>query len=233
MNYQTTERQHQLAARYVLGSMRGQARHKFQRLLMEQPKLRDEVTFWELHLNELAAQLPEQQAPKSTWLTIETRLGWRRGQSSNPLEKKAGNGWRWLTGALAALLVLVMLNQTLLTPTPVPEADRIAVIQNSEARTLWLLEQREQLLEVAAVGAIEPLTNEDYELWMLPASGAAPISLGLLPQQGRRSLNVPATVDLQTIAALAVSREPLGGSPLDVPSGPVLFTTDFITVSGS
>lgn len=228
MNYQTTERQHQLAARYVLGSMRGQARRKFQRLLMEQPKLRDEVTFWEQHLNELAEQLPEKSAPKHTWDAIERRLGWRRQKATS------GSGWRWLSAALATLLVVVMLSQTLLAPMPgVPEAERIAVIQSSEARTLWLLEQRDQVLDVAAVGAITPLTNEDYELWMLPAGGAAPISLGLLPQQGTRTLKVPANVDLQNIAALAVSREPLGGSPLAVPSGPVLFTTDFIKVSES
>lgn len=226
MNYQATERQHQLAARYVLGSMRGQARRKFQRLLMDYPKLRDEVTFWESHLNELATQLPEKAAPKSAWQAIEKRLGWRKQQA------KSTTGWRWLTTALAAVLVIVVLNQTIIAPMPdVPQADRIAVIQNSEARTLWLLEQREQVLEVAAVGAVELLTNEDYELWMLPKSGAAPISLGLLPQQGSRTLTVPANVDLQQIAALAVSREPLGGSPLAVPSGPVLFTTDFIKVS--
>ncbi|MDN7126893.1 anti-sigma factor [Pseudidiomarina terrestris] len=226
MNYQSTERQHQLAARYVLGSMRGQARAKFQRLLMEYPKLRDEVTFWEQHLNELAAQLPDKSAPKSAWEAIERRLGWRRQQVTS------NRGWRWLTATLAAILVVVTLSQTLLAPMPgVPQAERIAVIQNSDARTLWLLEQREQVLDVAAVGAIDPLANEDYELWMLPEGGAAPISLGLLPQQGTRTLNVPANVDLQNIAALAVSREPLGGSPLAVPSGPVLFTTDFVVVS--
>ncbi|MGQ4276434.1 anti-sigma factor [Pseudidiomarina sp. E22-M8] len=225
MNYQFIERQHELAARYVLGSMRGQARRKFQRLLMEHPNLRDEVTFWELHLNELAAQLPDKAAPKSTWDAIETRLGWRRQTATS------SSGWRWLTAALATVLVVLTLNQALLMPSA-PQPERIAVIQ-SEARTLWLLEQREQVLNVAAVGAITPLSNEDYELWMLPKGGAAPISLGLLPQQGTRPLNVPANVNLQEIAALAVSREPIGGSPLAGPSGPVLFTTDFIKVSKS
>ncbi|MDP5206304.1 hypothetical protein ORI99_04495 [Alishewanella sp. SMS9] len=52
MKYQSTELQHQLAARYVLGSMRGLARQRFQRLLMDIPALRDEVAFWEEHLHE-------------------------------------------------------------------------------------------------------------------------------------------------------------------------------------
>lgn len=222
MNYQSVELQHQLAARYVVGSMRGSARRRFQRLLMDLPKLREEVAFWEEHLYELTDVIPTQQPSDTVWQRIEERLGFVR-----PKQKSVK--WPWLIGAFASLLLLV--NVVLLTSTDsvVPtKVDRVAVIQNAEARTLWLIEQRDQTFEVAAVGAIEKVPNQDYELWMLPTDGTAPISLGLLPQQGEASLPISSSIDLTEIAALAVSREPLGGSPEPIPTGPVLYTTDLI-----
>ena len=65
----------------------------------------------------------------------------------------------------------------------------------------------------------------DYELWVLRDDGV-PVSLGLLPQSGERELSLsPGAIDaLGRGELLAVSLEPLGGSPEDVPTGPVLYT---------
>lgn len=227
MNYQSTELQHALAARYVIGSLRGLARRKFIKLQMQYPALRDEVIFWELHLNELTQQIPTQAAPQAAWATLQQRLGWQRLPDAQPPAKTPW--WAWLSSAVAAVLLIVVVQQTTVQqPEPVPSTDRIAVIQNDAARTLWLIEQREQELYVSATANVDPLSNEDYQLWMLPANGEAPISLGLLPQQGQRTLPVPSTIDLNQVAALAVSREPLGGSPEAIPTGPVVFTTDLL-----
>ncbi|CAI8156393.1 MAG: Uncharacterised protein [Pseudidiomarina mangrovi] len=223
MNYNHTELQHQLAARYVVGSMRGAARRRFQRLLMDYPKLRSEVAFWEQHLHELTDILPPLPPHERVWRGIQQRLGWLA-----PAQQKRWT-WPWLTAAVASVLLVANLAiMTLVTPPDTAIIDRVAVIQNQQARTLWLIEQRQQQLRVAAVGAIEPLINEDYQLWMLPTDGTDPVSLGLLPQQGEVLLALVAAVDLNDVAALAVSREPLGGSPLSVPTGPVLYTTDLI-----
>lgn len=226
MNYQNTELQHALAARYVIGSLRGNARRKFIKLQMQYPKLRDEVIFWEQHLNELTQRIPLTPAPKTAWPKIQQRLGWQTTQQS----KTNKTPWfAWLSSVTAAILLTIIVQQTLITqPQTVPSTDRIAVIQNEKARTLWLIEQRDNALYVAATDNIDPIANEDYQLWMLPANGEAPISLGLLPQQGQRTLQVPANIDLAQVAALAVSREPLGGSPEAVPTGPVVFTTDLL-----
>ncbi|WP_258240010.1 anti-sigma factor [Pseudidiomarina homiensis] len=225
MNYQITELQHALAARFVIGSMRGSARQRFIRLQMQFPRLRDEVIFWEQHLNELTQQIPTQPAPQSAWASIQQRLGWDAAPTTSSGKT---SWWAWLSSIAAAVLLVVLVQQTLLTE-PTPSTDRIAVIQNESARTLWLIEQRDQQLYVSATANVDPLTNEDYQLWMLPANGEAPISLGLLPQQGQRTLTVPAELDLSQVAALAVSREPLGGSPEAIPTGPVVFTTDLLS----
>ncbi|WP_417659344.1 anti-sigma factor domain-containing protein [Pseudidiomarina sp.] len=222
MNYSTTEIKHQLAARYVIGSMRGSARKRFQRLLMTIPSLRNEVAFWEEHLYALTDTVPERQAPERIWKSVEQRLGWL------PKDPVKTSWWSWGFRLAAALLLINLLVISPDEPQKVQAFERVAVIQNDDAQTLWLIQQNQQTLSVRAVGNIELRAENDYELWMLPQSGSAPISLGLLPQQGVRSLTIAATINLNDVAALAVSREPLGGSPLAVPSGPVVYTTDLV-----
>jgi anti-sigma-K factor RskA len=66
-----------------------------------------------------------------------------------------------------------------------------------------------------------------HELWALPANGAAPVSLGLLPQTGSRKVALDPVQAAALLAAgqLAVSREPAGGSPTGAPTGPVLIVS--------
>lgn len=217
-----TEIQHQLAARYVIGSMRGAARRRFMRLLMTDPAMREHVTFWEQHLFALTETVPARELSPKVWGQIERRLGWVK------VEQNRGKWWLWGFTAAAALLLINLL--TLVAPfTPVPESiERVAVVQNDDAQTLWLIKQQGQTLTVNVVGNLEKRADADYQLWMLPQSGSAPISLGLLPQQGERVLTIGNQINLNDVAALAVSREPLGGSPLNVPSGPVVYVTDIV-----
>lgn len=224
MNYEATELQHQLAARYVIGSMRGQARARFKRFLMEFPKLRSEVVFWEQHLSTLVEVIPARTPDAAVLKRIYQRLGWQTEAKPNWWQRWVGFG-----AATAVLLVMLVVGNIYFEPPTAPvSASRIAVIQGSDARTLWLIEQQQRRLAVKVVGQVELLSNEDYQLWMLPSNGNPPISLGLLPQQGEVVLELAANIALDDIAALAVSREPAGGSPIDVPTGPVLYTTDLV-----
>jgi anti-sigma-K factor RskA len=61
------------------------------------------------------------------------------------------------------------------------------------------------------------------ELWALTASGT-PVSLGLLPVTGdhHRVLTPGQRAALDGTKQLAVSLEPVGGSPTGLPTGPVL-----------
>ncbi|UAK23175.1 anti-sigma factor [Sphingomonas nostoxanthinifaciens] len=63
------------------------------------------------------------------------------------------------------------------------------------------------------------------ELWVVPAS-AKPVSLGLvpLPHPTWRSFKPIAAPMLQPGATLAISLEPIGGSPTGQPTGPIILT---------
>lgn len=84
-----------------------------------------------------------------------------------------------------------------------------------------------QTLDVKATELAAAKVLNDYQLWMVPSDGNAPISLGLLPQKGQVSLAEVSQFDSLGTAAIAASLEPLGGSPTGAPSE-VLFVSELV-----
>lgn len=225
MKYQDQELLDALAVDFILGAMKGAARKRFQRLMMANPKVRQSVWRWEQHLNPLAESLPATAPNKAVWQRIQQRLGWVVA-ATPAAPAKTGKYWLALATAASLLLAVVMLRPLLQSPL----SQDIAVIQTNDAKAWWLVSKAGNMLRVKATAAVTDDIAHDYELWMLPADGQAPISLGLLPQQGERALSWPAAADGIAIAALAVSLEPLGGSATGAPTGPVLFTAEIVTL---
>lgn len=226
MNYLQQERLDALSVNYVLGGMRGKARQRFQRLLMQQQQARESVWRWEQHLNPLAESLPAVEPDENLWQKLQQRLGW---QSAEVVQLKPKSSWlhpaNWVAVAAAACLALV-----LLLPPPATAPVELAVIQTKEAKALWLVSKQADTVVLQATAAVPADPAHDYELWMLPTSGQPPISLGLLPQSGKVSYPWPKAAAGLMVAVLAVSLEPKGGSPTGQPTGAVLHTSELMTL---
>lgn len=233
MNYLTEDRQNALSSEYVLGTLDGSARIRFQRLLMQHNSLRHTLWRWEGRLNELGGALPEITPSPDVWEKIQTRLGFNVNTPSNqnvvslpPRKPKSLQWFAGLSAAAAVLMAVLLVNLQSLEPV-VP--GQIAIVQSEKAQALWVIELRENELLVTATDRFTPLDNKDYELWMVAADGRPPISLGLLPKQGALRLPRSALFDQLQVAALAVSLEPLGGSPNGQPTT-VLYTAELVTI---
>lgn len=226
MNYLQQERLDALSVNYVLGGMRGKARQKFQRLLMQQQQARQTVWRWEQHLNPLAESLPPVEPEERLWQKLQQRLGW---QQPEVVQFKRQSSWlhptSWVAAAAAACLALV-----LLLPPATTAPVELAVIQTKEAKALWLVSKQGDKVTLQATAAVTTDPAHDYELWMLPTSGQAPVSLGLLPQSGKVSYAWPQAAQGLVVAVLAVSLEPKGGSPTGQPTGAVLHTSELMTL---
>jgi anti-sigma-K factor RskA len=75
MNYADPEVRDRLAAEYALGTLRGPARRRFERLLSGDARLRDLAEDWELRLNLLAESTPAVAPPARVWEQIAQRVG--------------------------------------------------------------------------------------------------------------------------------------------------------------
>ncbi|HEY8938598.1 MAG TPA: anti-sigma factor, partial [Cellvibrio sp.] len=183
MNYLTEERQNALSSEYVLGSLQGQARVRYQRLLMQHNSLRHHLWRWESRLNELGGALPAVQPAPEVWERIQARLGFggsiqspasTNGDQANNislLSQRRPRALQWFAGlsAAAAILLAVLLVNVQRAGPLIPA--QIAVVQSEKAQALWLIELREDQLLVTATDKFKPLDNQDYELWMVAADG--------------------------------------------------------------
>lgn len=231
MNYEKPELLEQLAAAYVLGTLRGGARRRFARLARESSVIQREIWRWERQLLPLTDKIEPQIPPPGVWQGIEEQLGFR--------DRPANRSLGWLWPAVSALLALALVALVLPFPTGDPAeqvltpAERLAFIQDTQQQPLWVVTVDDEtgLLSSIAVNAPAKDADRVFELWMLPEQGP-PRSFGLLPtaQNARRQQSLsPALIALLGRAkGVAVSLEPPGGSPTGAPTGPVLFTAPVI-----
>jgi anti-sigma-K factor RskA len=224
MNVREPKRADALAAEYVLGTLRGRARERFESLVRTDRALADAARNWEERLLPLAEALPPVAPPARVWTAILARI--RGAPGSRPTLWSSLGLWRAL--AVASLATVVALSAVLLRPTPAaPEGALVVVLAGTDAKPVLVAsaDRLSRTLSVKPVGRVDVAADRALELWMLPAGGN-PRSLGLVSATdvARVALSAPADEALRNIPALAVSLEPSGGSPTGLPTGPVLYT---------
>lgn len=232
MRYDHPELQQKLAAEYVLGTLQGAARRRFERLLAQDEALRRCVSAWEARLSPWAGAVKEVTVPDRVWSGIQRRLGFIRP----PPEKAAAPGlwrwWAWGSTTLAAVLALFLVMRPGLAPTPAPagpEYRDLAVLSTDRAEAVWIVRVRRDrsALEFSGLSTVTVPAGRDLELWSIPADGA-PHSLGVLSVSNGRTAQVELTAGIKTRmadgVALAISLEPPGGSLTGAPTGPVLWS---------
>lgn len=211
-----------LAAEYVLGTLRGGARRRFDTLLPAHPLLRNAVADWQARLAPLADGVPAVEPSAQLWSRIEQRLFAGAQQDALPWWRRLGV-WQGLATAatVAAIGLGVLLNQ------PQPVQPPIVIVLNANPDAAGVLPARfvasvtadGRALVLRPVDAVALDANRALELWAVPGQGA-PRSLGLVrPDQATTVLR---TQLLDNTAAFAVSLEPAGGSPTGAPTGPIL-----------
>ena len=231
MNYQHPQLLDELGAQYALGTLRGAARARFERLCKQLPAAQNAVQRWEDRLQGMASQIEPVKPPAAVWQNVQTRLGMNRR------EERAGvTGW-WqrmqlgLAAGMAAAAVGIVTWLVLNIQSTAP----LATFADQQQATQWSIEANKDRSElvITRVAATALEAQRDYELWALPDSGSAPVSLGLLPKSGKGELRLSAA-QRQALAGaskVAISLEPVGGSPTGAPTGPVLFATEVIRVT--
>jgi anti-sigma-K factor RskA len=231
MNYQHPELLEELAAQYVLGTLRGRARRRFERYCKHNASALHAVRRWEDRLVDLLAGVVPVAPSAVVWEQIRFRV--RRDRALRPKRVFATFGnWRF---ALAAGIAALAIAFGLWTGIGPGSTQPVANVWSPQQGQLWTIEAPRSRgeLRVAATENLKLNPARAYELWALPGAGAAPVSLGLLPQAGRATLelNEAQRLALSRSRQIAISEEPPGGSPTGAPTGPVLFVAD-IAVAG-
>ena len=227
MNYNNETLRNALAAEYVLGTLRGGARRRFKQVMMESQTVSETVWMWEQYLNGMGEHVSPITPDDKVWHNIQSRLGFITEENKKTENPKPLVSFTQLL--IAASLVIVVLFASMQFRDDIAPVTQFAVVNDENANPLWLIEISEEDLIVRPTDQLAQLTDKDYQLWIVPASGAPPVSLGLLPQSGRLISPAPEALKTVPFTILAVSLEPLGGSPTGQPTE-VLFTANINTV---
>jgi anti-sigma-K factor RskA len=213
-----------LASTYVLGTLAGGARRRFERLLRERADLQLAVAEWDARLGALGQTVPPRTAPPRVWVTIDART--RPLAVAAAPARPGALGWLKpagfsLGGLIAGLLAASAL--FVLVPGMFITADRVALLtgQRLPQSYVGLLTDAQgngkllvsslrhgTAMTVKVIGPITPPAQGRLVLWAVPTQGPAFV-LGPVPLTGSATSQLPGTSEqlLSKVQKLVVTVE--------------------------
>ena len=236
MTFDDPQERSATAGEYVLGTLSPADREAFEQALVGNAALQAEVYYWQDRLLPLANRVTAEQPAAQLWSNIEARLGVAPMATTATLPSTpAANDpmwqrlrrWRVVSGmAIAASVLLASLLVLRAPGPPATPADRyLALLQSPDKSTGWVVEvtagDKVRLVPVGTTTEVPP--GKALQFWTKAEGASGPTSLGLIrPGQVTElpAARLPA-VGERTLFELTL--EPETGSPIDRPTGPVLF----------
>lgn len=222
--YQKPELYERLAMEYSLGTLKGQARSRFEKLMVIHPFIRVAVDEFDAKFAVLAEQVPEVTPPESVWKNIEASIHTKQ-ESEATLEKSRFSllGFFSRKGyALAGIMILVsaffifgnpefsstntpiMFTATLVSSQNEPMAEVVAMKSDMKMRI--------QLKEEVIVPEGKKLT-----FWCMPKDPSKPaMNMGTLASTGSNEMEMTKQTWLGLIDAseFVISFEPSNANNL-------------------
>ena len=229
MDYGRSDLADALAAAYVLGTMRGAARRRFEALLPAHVELRRATAAWQERLLPLTEAIDPVEPPGEVWRRISDRLDRRKSVATGAWQRLSF--WRGLTAfaSVAAIGLAVLL------ASPRPAAPPVVVVLAPTGAAASAAAAGPIVASISGDGTtlvtrpIVPVAAQPdraLELWAVPTDGSGPRSLGVLPTGAGATVALRGKV-LAGVDTLAVSVEPRGGSPTGKPTGPIVYAGKF------
>lgn len=247
MKYRNAKLRQMLAAEYVLGTLRGAARRRFERLLKKDAALAKELRWWERRFGALQYGVKPVVPREIVWAEIDRRIHAGKLVELPPArsivdDRGPLNFWRgWAVAASAATVMLgyslwlqlrdgpqvIEKVRTVQVQVPQPMPWMATLQPNAPAHWVVIYIPEKRQLKVSAAGAYPmDAAKQSLQLWVLDDAGQ-PHPMGLVPEAGL-TLEIPMPGELPQKPVMAVSVEPKGGSPTGLPTGPVVSTAPLL-----
>lgn len=227
-SYKNPELRDRLAAEYVLGTLRGRARARFESLQRYDPGLRRIVTEWEDRITPLVFAAGEIAPPARLWPALARRIA---GTARNEGWFANLAFWRGLAVTSSAFVLILALFIGM-APRPELPMAMVAVMNDEQGQPAMVVSwppmkaTRDPHIRIKVVQAHPTMApGTSWELWMLPPGKAAPVSLGLISTDVDQTMKLKPGLagKMEGAWGMAMSIEPERGSPTGAPTGPVIF----------
>lgn len=224
-------------AEYVLGVLDADARAEVAHEVQTSDEAATAVNLWHRRLQPMNEEIAPVEPPDHVWTRIQQALRLdtpERGRTTTvtPGLWSSLRFWHWFglgAGALAAACLVLLF--VAIGPRIAPRSPAIpfmaSTITQTDGHVGWTatMDIQQARIIVVPVAPASFARGKAPQLWLVPA-GQKPISVGMIAADAPTTLELDRTLlaQLGPTAALAVSVEPMGGSPTGQPTGPVVAT---------
>jgi anti-sigma-K factor RskA len=168
------EQRSQAAAEYALGSLDNADKARVEALMAVSHDLQAEIEQWREYLDVLNTDLTPVKPPASVWKEIDART------------KTSSSVWSWK--ALAGFSFALMLSVGLFFQWPQDKPSAwVPLINNAQQEPGWVMNvsMKNQQVVVESQYPVSMPGDSVYEIWLM-SDGHEPMSLGFLPESGKR-----------------------------------------------
>jgi anti-sigma-K factor RskA len=220
-----------LAGEYVLGTLSATRRADVEARMKNDAALRTAVEIWEEKLSPLSALVEPTEPSAALWSRIESSIAATPSVASRVFAKPPSNWWNSLnlwrgltaTGFAAAALMGVVIVTNIAQP-PAP-GYMVVLVGPQDKSPGWVVQAStsSQQARLIPLGKMEVPGDKSLQFWTKGDDWKGPVSLGLV--KPGKSLEIPLDKlpPLQPNQLFEITLEPSNGSPIDRPTGPILF----------
>lgn len=212
-----------LASAYVLGTLGGAARRRFERLQRDRADVRLAVVLWESRLGELGQAVPPRVPSPRVWAAIEARtrpIATAAPAQASPWRWLQPAGWGtggWLAGLVTASLLFVLVpglfvssdQVAMRTGERLPQS-YVGLLTDAQGNGKLLVSslRHGRTMTVKVIGPITPPAQGRLVLWAVPANAPA-FMLGTVPASGSATSVLPDSSEklLSKVQKLVVTLE--------------------------
>lgn len=212
-----------LAGEYVLGTLPAAARAEVEQRLRLDPALRLAVQQWEADLLPLTALVEPVTPSAALWRRIE------QGTAPKPAVKRpmwdSLGLWRMLTAGsmLATAVLAVTLAGRMALPPAKPQYMVVLVAPQDKAPGYVVQANASRELNLVPLNAAAVPSDKSLQFWTKADGWKGPVSLGLVKPGQTITIPLDALPNIQPNQLFELTLEPVNGSPLNKPTGPIQF----------
>jgi len=222
-----------LAGEYVIGTLSAASRAAVEARMANDAVLRTAVEQWQQKLEPLNAIAEPVEPSAALWPRIEASLVQvTAAQPARAAATPASAGWwnslrlwRSLTAvgfAAAAFMGVSVMTQIVQPPKP---AYMVVLVGPQDKAPGWVVQAgtNTQQARLIPLGKVDVPGDRSLQFWTKGDDWKGPVSLGLVRPGEAREVSLDKLPPLQPNQLFEITLEPYNGSPIDRPTGPILF----------
>jgi anti-sigma-K factor RskA len=222
---------HAMAGDYVLGTLDASGRRAVEAAMPHDATLRAAVDDWQRRLLPLTGMVAPVAPGPALWQRIESTLAPVPARTQ-PARRAASasrwwdslNLWRGLAAggfAVTAIMALTLAPGLFQAPG---QKLMVVLAAPQSMKPGWVIEARDgRSLRLVPLGDVAVPQQKSLQFWTKADGWKGPVSLGLVKPGQTLEVSLDKLPPLQPNQLFEITLEPEQGSPIDRPTGPILF----------